>query len=275
MKSSRSSLARSVLLWAFLEIIAAWQVRTTDGTPLGFSWLRSMVQPVIWVAQQTAGLTVDISLGARDLRRVISDNRALRLELEAARTRELLLAEDMAAFREAGRLTEAGAEFTRGSVAARCTYRDLGAGTMEVRTATEIVIQKDTPAVTSGGLVGRVIRSEGRRHWLQLVTHAAAAVAVNTNDASVQGLALGTGTDSLTVAYVPRQAKLQRGAVLVTSGGDGIYPPGIPVAAVVRLRETDDLFLEIGATATAELRTARVVLLLPGWSPSGGEEPPR
>ncbi len=127
--------------------------------------------------------------------------------------------------------------------------------------------------MTSGGLVGRVVRSEGRRHWLQLVTHAAAAVAVNTHDASVQGLVLGTGTDSLTVAYVPRQADLQRGAVLVTSGGDGIYPPGIPVAAVVRLRETDEPFLEIDAKATAQLRTARVVLLLPGWSPASAEEP--
>lgn len=272
---SRSSLARSVLLWGLLEIVASWQVRTVDGTPVFFSWLRSVVRPVAWAAQESANLAVDFSLGVRDLRRVIADNRTLRLELEAVHARELLLVEDLAALRETGQLTASGAEFIRDSITARCTYRDLGAGTMEVRTATEIVIGKDTPAVTSGGLVGRVLRSEGRRHWLQLVTHAAAAVAVNTSDASVQGLVLGTGTESLTVAYVPRQAKLQRGAVLVTSGGDGIYPPGIPVAAVIRLRETDEPFLEIDATPTAQLRTARVVLLLPGWSPAIAEETPR
>lgn len=269
---SRSSLARTILLWGLLEIIAAWQVRSVDGTPIVFSWARSVVRPVTWVAQQSADLVVDFSLGVRDLRRVIADNRTMRLELAAAHTRELLLMEDLAALREGGLLTETGAEFSRDSIAARCTYRDLGGGLMEVRTTSEIVVGKDTPAVTAGGLVGRVLRSEGRRHWLQLVTHAAAAVAVNTTDASVQGLVLGTGTESLTVAYVPRQANLQRGAVLVTSGGDGIYPPGIPVATIVRLRETDELFLEIEASATAELRTARVVLLLPGWSPEISEE---
>lgn len=269
---SRSSLARTVLLWGLLEIIAAWQVRTADGSPVFFSWLRSVVRPIAWTAQQSADLAVDFGLGVRDLRRVIADNRTMRLELEAAHARELLLVEDVAALRESGQLTATGAGFTRDSIAARCTYRDMGAGIMEVRTETEIVLGKDTPAVTSGGLVGRVLRSEGRRHWLQLVTHAAAAVAVNTSDASVQGLVLGTGTESLKVAYVPRQAKLQRGAVLVTSGGDGIYPPGIPVAVVVRLRETDEPFLEIDATPSAELRTTRVVLLLPGWSPAIDEK---
>ena len=272
---SRSSFARWILVWGLLEIIAAWQVRTVDGGPVLTSWLRSVVQPVAWVAQQSADLVVDFGLGAQNLRGVIVDNRAMRLEIEAARARTLLLDEDFAALGEAGRLVGRGAEFTRQSIAARCAYRDLGAGTMEVRTAMVVSIQRDTPAVTEGGLVGRVIRSEGRRHWLQLVTHAAAAVAVNTEDASVQGLVLGTGSERLAVAYVPRQANLQRGALLVTSGGDGIYPPGIPIATVVRLRETDDPFLEIDATTTGALRTARIVLLLPAWSPGGGVEADR
>ena len=124
--------------------------------------------------------------------------------------------------------------------------------------------------VGAQGLIGRVVRSEGRRHWLQLLTHAAAAVAVQTDDGSVQGLALGTGDGQLTIAYVPRQANLERGTVLVTSGGDGIFPPGIPTARIVRVRESDDPFLEVRAVSSADLRTARVVLILSQWSARDG-----
>jgi len=223
----RVPLFRTALLWGVLEILAAWQVRTSDG-PILLTWLRAVVHPVIATADRVGDLTIDLGLGIHDLRRVITDNRHLRLELEEIRARELLLEEDLQALREASRLAGPVSEFEAGAQVARCTFRDLGAGTMEVRTANRVMISRDAPVVTSGGLVGRVVRSEGCRHWLQMLTHVAAAAAVRTNDGSVNGLALGRGTATLAVAYVPRQGHLERGVVLVSSGGDGIFPPGIP-----------------------------------------------
>ena len=67
-----------------------------------------------------------------------------------------------------------------------------------------------------------------------------------------------------------RQANLERGTVLMTSGGDGIFPPGIPTARIVRVRESDDPFLEVRAVSSADLRTARVVLILSQWSARDG-----
>jgi rod shape-determining protein MreC len=66
---------------------------------------------------------------------------------------------------------------------------------------------------------------------------------------------------------------LERGSVLLTSGGDGIFPPGIPIARVTRIRETNDPFLEITAAPTAELLVVRVVMLMPEWSPRGDGPP--
>ena len=263
---------RTVLVWLALEIVAAWQVRTADGTPMLASWLRSLAEPVTWTAGRWGDLAIDLGVGASDLRRVIVANRQLRLELEALRARELLLEEDLAAQRETMRLIGNFAELGTSAVAARCAYRDLAAGTMEVRTESPVKVQRDSPAVTAGGLVGRVVRSEGTRHWLQLITHPAAAAAVQSVDTTVQGLVLGAGGDTLTVAYVPRQAMLARGGVLLTSGGDGIFPPGIPIARVIRIRETNDPFLEIRAEPTADLQTVRVVMLIPDWGPHNGDE---
>jgi len=267
--ASRSLVLRTLLLWAALETVAAWQVRTADGSPLVLSWLRALLEPVAWFAGRGGDLAGDVGRGAGDLRRVVVDNRQLRLELEALRARDLLLSEDLAAQRELRLLARDGALFSANAIAARCVFRDLSAGTMEVRTATEVQVRRDAPAVTAGGLVGRVVRSEGRRHWLQLITHQAAAAAVQTPDAEVQGLVLGGG-GTLSVAYVPRQARLERETVLLSSGGDGIFPPGIPTAKVVRIRETSEPFLEIGAVPTADLQSVRVVLLLPEWSRRGG-----
>ncbi len=268
MTIKRATLRRTLLLWILLELVAALQVRSATGSVLLVSWLRAVAFPLERAAEHLGNLALDLGLGTRNLQRVIADNHRMRLELETLRAREILLNEDLAALGEARGLAGPGFGLEAGSVVARCTYRDLSAGTMEVRTAASLAIPNDTPALTADGLVGRVVRSEGRRHWLQLIINAAAAVAVQTEDGGIRGLAMGAGTEELTVAYVPRQAQLVRGTQLYTSGADGVYPPGIPTATVVRVRESEAAFLEVGANATARLGVTRVVLLLPGWSPT-------
>jgi hypothetical protein len=264
---SRTYVLRTILVWTLLELLAALQVTSVGGGPVLFSWLRTLTEPVAMVAQRTVDLAVDIGIGARGLQRAVVENREMRVALETLRARQVLLEADLATLREIGDFAGPNAEFSAGSLVGRCAYRDLISGTMEVRTAGSHILEHDTPVVSAEGLVGRVIRSEGRRHWLQLVTHAAAAVAVQTDDSRVHGLALGTGSNALTIDYVPRQAALERGALLITSGADGIYPPGIPVARVMRIRESDDPFLEVTAISIADPHATRMVLILPEWSP--------
>lgn len=274
MEVARTTTVRTVLVWILLELVAALQVPSTTGSPLVFSWIRTVIEPVVFAAEVAVDFGVNLGLGVRGLQRVMVDNRQMRVELEELRAREMLLRADLEALRGIGAFAGADAEFEAGALVGRCTYRDLVAGSMEIRSAHPTTLRRDTPVVSADGLVGRVIRSEGRRHWLQLLTHAAAAVAVQTEDAVVQGLALGTGGDVLTVAYIPRQAVVERGALLVTSGGDGIYPPGIPTVRVTRVRESEDPFLEVTALATADLRAIHMVLLLGTWAPAEGGSAP-
>ena len=140
---------RTAVLWILLEILAAWQVRTSDG-PVLLTWLRAVIRPVVATTYWIGDLTVDLGHGVHDLQRVITDNRRLRLELEEIRAREFLLKEDMQALREASLLAGPVSEFEAGARVARCTFRDLGAGTMEVRTANRVMIPRDAPVVASG-----------------------------------------------------------------------------------------------------------------------------
>jgi rod shape-determining protein MreC len=260
-------------VWTLLELLAALQAPALGGGPVLFSWLRTLVQPVAIVANGAVELAVDFGLGAHGLQRAIAENRQLKVDLETLQARQVLIQADLETLREIGDFAGPNAEFNAGALVGRCAYRDLIAGTMEVKTAGSHILKHDTPVVSADGLVGRIMRSEGHRHWLQLLTHAAAAVAVQTEDSLVHGLALGTGSNALTVAYVPRQAELERGALLVTSGGDGIYPPGIPAARVTRVRESDEPFLEVTAVSAADLYASRIVLILPKWAPASNGGP--
>jgi rod shape-determining protein MreC len=264
----RSIALRTTLVWILLELVAALQVKTANGSPMLFAWIRTVVEPAIVTAERTADLVVDLGLGIRGLQELIVDNRRMRLQLEELQAREMLLQTDLDALRQIGNFGGVSGELEAGALIGRCSYRDLAGGEMEVRTAEPVHLRRDTPVVAAQGLVGRIIRSEGQRHWLQLLTHAAAAVAVQTEDGLVHGLALGTGSDALTVAYVPRQAVLERGDLLVTSGADSIYPPGIPTVRVIRVRESDEPFLEVTAVSTADHGMTRMVLILPEWAPS-------
>jgi rod shape-determining protein MreC len=272
---SRTFVLRTVLVWTLLEVLAALQVPSEGGGPILFSWLRTLVEPAAVVAEGAIDLAIDVGVGIRGLHRATAENQRLRSELEELRARQLLLTADLNALRQVSGFAGPSGEYDAGSVIGRCTYRDLMSGTMEVRTTQSIMLEDDTPVVSADGLVGRVMRSEGHRHWLQLLTHAAAAVAVQTDDSAVQGLALGTGSDLLSVAYVPRQAELERGVMLVTSGSDGIYPPGIPTVRVTRVRESNDPFLEVTAASATDLRAVRMVLILPKWAPAKTAEASR
>lgn len=266
---TRLFLLRLGLVWIVLELLAAAQALTPAGERVAWHWLRSGVQPVVRAASWVGSAAGDVAGGLRDTSQLIVDNRRLRLELEELDARNLLLREDLAALREGSALLTNVIGLEGEAIVGRCVFRDTARGRLEVRVNTAGDISKDTPVLGAGGLVGRVIESRGRRLWIQLLTHPAAATAVQTADGSLQGLAVGTGKpDLLEIHYIPRAADLLQGVGFVTSGADGIYPAGIPVATVASIREREGAFLEVRATPGVELARLRVVLLLPATSAS-------
>jgi rod shape-determining protein MreC len=58
-------------------------------------------------------------------------------------------------------------------------------------------------------------------------------------------------------------ADIEEGDVLTTSGVDGVYPPGIPVAKVVKIeRRADTVFARILCESLARVQGARHVMVL-------------
>jgi cell shape-determining protein MreC len=196
---NRTLMLRTVLLWLLLELLAATQIRSPAGTPVAWEWLRTAVSPLVWTAQQLGELTTDLVFGLRSTQRLLAENQSLRSELQEARSRIVLLEEDRAASREASALLDTIEGFNSSSIVGRCVYRNLRLGRMELLVDAGHTIARDAPVVASSGLVGRVVDTAHRRCWVELLIHPAAAVAVQTADGSVHGLATGSGISELTV----------------------------------------------------------------------------
>ncbi|MEO8330992.1 MAG: rod shape-determining protein MreC [Gallionella sp.] len=84
------------------------------------------------------------------------------------------------------------------------------------------------------GIVGQITRVYPWLSEVTLITEKDHAVPVQLLRNGLRAIVFGAGdTSQLSLRYMPVSADVQVDDILVTSGIDGIYPPGIPVAQVV------------------------------------------
>lgn len=92
------------------------------------------------------------------------------------------------------------------------------------------------PVVDAYGLVGQVTRVHPRSSEVTLLTSHEQSAPVQVVRNGLRLIVTGLGSDNLLeVRYLDMHADLRVGDELVTSGIDGIYPPGIPVGRVLRV----------------------------------------
>jgi hypothetical protein len=98
-----------------------------------------------------------------------------------------------------------------------------------------------------------------------LVTDREHSIPVLNNRTGARGVAFGEsgGAPLLELRYMATNADIEVDDVLTTSGVDGVYPPGIPVAKVVKVeRRADSVFARILCQSSARIQGARHVMVL-------------
>jgi len=127
------------------------------------------------------------------------------------------------------------------------------------------------PIIDADGIVGQVTRDRYYTAEAMLVTDIDHAIPVEIARNRLRTIAVGTGElDRLSLPFLPGNADVQEGDLLVTSGLGGKFPPGYPVGSVRKIRSvTGQPFLNIEATPAAALNRMREVLLIkPDESPA-------
>jgi rod shape-determining protein MreC len=120
------------------------------------------------------------------------------------------------------------------------------------------------PVLDANAVMGQVIRANAFSSVVLLITDSDHALPVEVNRNGLRTIAAGTGPNQdLELLYIPKNADIQVDDLLVTSGMDGRFPAGYPVARVKTVRQDpDNPFTTVLAAPTARLDRSREVLLV-------------
>jgi len=120
------------------------------------------------------------------------------------------------------------------------------------------------PLLDARGVMGQIVHTGPYTSTAMLITDTSHAIPVQVNRNGLRTIAIGTGTiNRLELPYIPNNADIQPGDLLITSGLGGHFPPGYPVATVTAVQhDPGHTFSQVAATPLAELNRSREVLLV-------------
>jgi rod shape-determining protein MreC len=120
--------------------------------------------------------------------------------------------------------------------------------------------------IDANGVVGQVIEAGVLSSQCMLISDPGHALPVEVNRNGLRTIARGTGEfDKLDLPFLPNNADIEPGDLLVTSGRGGAFPAGYPVAIVDSvIRIPQEPFASVTATPAASLNQVREVMLI--WS---------
>jgi rod shape-determining protein MreC len=137
-------------------------------------------------------------------------------------------------------------------------------------------VELASPVVDESGVLGQVTRVHPLVSEVTLVIDRELAIPVLNARTGARSVAYGEPTASgggLELRFMGSNSDVQQGDLLTTSGVDGVYPPGLPVARIERIeRRAESAFARIYCTPQAQVAAARHVMVI---KPVSGQIPPR
>ncbi|MBK7050815.1 MAG: rod shape-determining protein MreC [Rhodoferax sp.] len=180
-------------------------------------------------------------------------NQVEQLTLENSRLRQLLnLRERVSTTWQAAQvLYDAADPYTRRVIVDRGMLDGISAG---------------SPVLDEFGVLGQVTRVYPMVSEVTLVTDRDQAIPVLNTRTGARGVAFGDPalrSDALELRFMAGNADVLPGDLLTTSGVDGVYPPGLPVAKVEKVdRRVNSAFARITCTPLAQVSGVGQVMVL-------------
>ncbi|HET6175890.1 MAG TPA: rod shape-determining protein MreC [Candidatus Sulfotelmatobacter sp.] len=255
----------------FLQVLGlATQVKRnandTENTRLIRIWVVGAVTPfergLVWVQNSTGNLWHNYFY----LRGVRAENRQLREQIEQMRLEQVRLSEDAAQARRLQTLLAFKEQFISRTVAAqvigssgsdlsRIVYIDKGENAG---------LKRDMAVITADGIVGKILQVYKNPAVSQvlLINDQTSGVGAILEKTRLQGVLRGTANGEVVLERVMSDEQVPVGETVLTSGGDQIFPKGLPVGTVAKVGNGKDLFLNIRVKPAANLSKLEEVLVL-------------
>jgi rod shape-determining protein MreC len=238
----------------------------------------AVLYPVQWLALQPMTL---IEAGAGYFSSVSTAEsakeeaqRKLGLQSERANQVEQLLLENS----RLRKLLDLRARLRANGIAAQVLYDAADPYTRKVVIDTGMAqhVALGSPVLDELGVLGQVTRVYPLVSEVTLITDRDQAIPVLNTRTGARGVAFGdiaTHADAMELRFMAANADVAIGDLLTTSGVDGVYPPGLPVARIEKIeRRVDTMFARIYCVPMSLVAGAGHVIVL---EPLTAQIPPR
>lgn len=261
-----SALTKLIFFTALSVFMMVADTRFTVIAPL-----RSAIAAGLAPVQRSLLVPIDLALGGNDylqgLTKALAAEDAARkqlvLQAEQAQSAERLANEN----RQLRGLLELKPGLTVKSVAAEVMYEaaDPFSRKLYIDRGLAQGLAPGSPVITEGGVIGQVTRVYPLTSEVTLLTDRDAAIPLLNTRTQLRAAAFGgvAQGSALELRFVSANTDVQVGDVLHTSGVDGIYPPGLPVAKVKLVeKQADGGFTRVELAPLASVDRVRHVLVL-------------
>jgi rod shape-determining protein MreC len=260
----------------FIQVIAlATQVKRPDnartsgsgGTRLIRVWTVTAITPFERAFVATGHFFRDTWHNYIDLHNVRKQNRELQEEMARMRLEQMRL---RASAEQTQRL-RAILEFKERYVGQTIAAQVIGSSGSDLSHVISIDkgsldgIKPEMAVITPDGIVGKVKDVFPLSSQVLMVTDRGTAAGIILENSRLQCTALGIGQNDLQVKDIMADEKIEVGEQAVTSGGDRIYPKGLPVGTVTSVgndNEGGGPFLSVRIKPAANLNRLEEVLIV-------------
>ncbi len=249
-----------VVVCGALYVGSAAQVRSPGGHSALALAVAAISAPPLALGNAVGSAWQEFRTGQADLGTTLAELGRLRQENGELRRANQLLGAEAAALRQGSQLLATYPSLAEHAVLARVVARDVvRTHTLRLDRGSADGIRLDGPVLGRAGLVGRVDQVLAHSSRVQLLTHPAAAAAAAIAGVPSEGLL--TGGDPPRVTGLPPYTKVAPDARVVSTGSEGIYPPGLLFGTALEARN-DGLFTVVPVRLAARATDVTVVLVL-------------
>ncbi len=123
-------------------------------------------------------------------------------------------------------------------------------------------IKIDMAVISPAGVVGKVVRVMPGTAQVLEINDQTSGVGAILEKSRLQGILKGTANGDAMLHYIMSDEKVEVGEQVLTSGGDRIFPKGLPIGSVISVNPGKDLFLNIRVKPAAQLNRVEEVLVI-------------
>jgi rod shape-determining protein MreC len=262
----------------FVQVIAlATQVRVPDRnsqaignqggtTRLIRVWASGFAAPFQRLAVASGGGIRGIWTNYIDLRKTREENERLQKELNELRLQQVRMEQDASQGKRLQALLDFKEQYIGKTIAAQVigtSGTDLSQ-VIYIDRGTNNGVEAGMAVITPDGIVGKVSRADKRTSQVLLITDPNSGAGVIIERLRTNGILKGTIRGYPEVLNVMADEEIKPGDKIITTGGDRVFPKGLPVGVVEKVEKDKDRdpFLAIRVKPAVNLGKLEEVLVI-------------